>query len=356
MQNGVDASDVQRAHCKRGWMRVTFRRAYSQSRCLRQLSVASRLPLLIRRRSLREHNQIKIRASTIFIRLYSLAELVIYMVLQAHRGVCTEYPENTMSAFNGAVCQGYQIIELDPGVTADGVFVILHDPFINRTARRQDGSVIEERRKLTEMTYEEVAQYDYGVWFAPKFKGEKLPLLKDVLQWAKEKNVLLKIDNKIWNFPEKDMENFWALLRDSGAKLGMTCNSTDRVRIAVKELPNAEIHYDGEVTREILQILGGITDRLVVWLPYESKSTSWVKVPFATKQLCSMVKEYAKLGIWIVDNYGDFDEIKRCFAPDIVETPGQIKPMQNPDHIVDMHTHSEHSHDSSCPIADMWKV
>ena len=31
--------------------------------------------------------------------------------LQAHRGVSTDYPENTMPAFAGAVEQGYDIIE-----------------------------------------------------------------------------------------------------------------------------------------------------------------------------------------------------------------------------------------------------
>lgn len=75
------------------------------------------------------------------------------MQLQAHRGVCTEYPENTMAAFWGAICQDYKIIELDPNVTADGKFVILHDNTINRTARRPDGSVVRENRKVTEMTF-----------------------------------------------------------------------------------------------------------------------------------------------------------------------------------------------------------
>ena len=73
--------------------------------------------------------------------------------LQAHRGVCTEYPENTMAAFKGAILQGYEVIELDPNVTADGKFVILHDDTITRTARTATGSIPEETRKVSEMTY-----------------------------------------------------------------------------------------------------------------------------------------------------------------------------------------------------------
>ena len=42
------------------------------------------------------------------------------MLFQAHRGVSTEYPENTIPAFAAAAWQGYQVIELDPTFTADG--------------------------------------------------------------------------------------------------------------------------------------------------------------------------------------------------------------------------------------------
>ena len=46
------------------------------------------------------------------------------MIFQAHKGVSTEYPENTMPAFIAAVEQGYKIIELDVSVTKDGKFVL----------------------------------------------------------------------------------------------------------------------------------------------------------------------------------------------------------------------------------------
>lgn len=278
------------------------------------------------------------------------------MQLQAHRGVCTEYPENTMSAFWGAICQDYKIIELDPNVTADGKFVILHDNTINRTARKSDGSAVDEHRKITEMAYEEVAGYDYGAWFSPKFKGEKIPLLEEVLHIAEENGILLKMDNKIWSFPNEFMDSFWQLLRDSKADIGITCKNLETARIAVCELPHAELHYDGEVTKDNLEELHRLSDRLTVWLPFESKSTSWVKVPFVSDELCRLVKQYAKLGIWIVSQYEDFDEIMARFEPDVVETPGQIKPIKNQGYLVDMHTHSEHSHDSVCPIGDMSKA
>ena len=37
------------------------------------------------------------------------------MIYQAHRGVCTECPENTLPAFRKAWEQGYKVIEMDSG-------------------------------------------------------------------------------------------------------------------------------------------------------------------------------------------------------------------------------------------------
>ena len=152
---------------------------------------------------------------------------------------------------------------------------------------------------------------------------------------------------------KKILCNFWELIRNSGAAVGITCNNLEAARTTVKELPNAEIHYDGEVNLEILEALYGLTRQLTVWLPYQTKLTNWVKIPYATKEICGLVKKYANLGIWIIDRYEDFDKICRHFQPDIVETQGQIKPKRNSGFIVDMHTHSEHSHDSNCPISHM---
>ena len=70
------------------------------------------------------------------------------MIFQAHRGVSTENPENTMPAFESAVRQGYEIIELDVSVTKDLKFVLLHDDTLNRTGRDENGDSIPEPIKI----------------------------------------------------------------------------------------------------------------------------------------------------------------------------------------------------------------
>lgn len=51
----------------------------------------------------------------------------------AHRGGGTEYPENSMRAFEQVVADGFFHIEMDVHATRDGVAVVLHDSDLERT-------------------------------------------------------------------------------------------------------------------------------------------------------------------------------------------------------------------------------
>lgn len=56
--------------------------------------------------------------------------------LQGHRGARGLAPENTLPAFERALEIGVTTLELDIGVTGDGVVVVLHDPFLNPAITR----------------------------------------------------------------------------------------------------------------------------------------------------------------------------------------------------------------------------
>lgn len=276
--------------------------------------------------------------------------------LQAHRGVSTDYPENTMSAFVGAICQGYEIIELDPDVTADNQIVILHDGTLNRTGRKSGGQQLTETLSIHDITYEEALTYDVGLWFSNKYKGEKIPLLSQVLELAAKNDVLIKIDSKFQRFCESVMEDLFQMVKESGARVAFTCNNVEFIRLVQDNVPEAEIHYDGPVTRESLQEISSIVDKekLVVWLPYKSELTSWVTVPFADRKLATLVKDYARLGIWILSEYEQFDDAVENLGADIIETTGKIKPIKRTGFKTDIHMHSEFSHDSIAPVSEMF--
>ena len=96
----------------------------------------------------------------------------------AHRGASGYYPENTMAAFRGALEMEADMIELDVLLSKDGQVVVIHDATLKRTTNG--------RGKVAEKTFDELRQLDAGSWFAKKFKDEKIPHLREVLDFAKD--------------------------------------------------------------------------------------------------------------------------------------------------------------------------
>lgn len=276
------------------------------------------------------------------------------MLYQAHKGVSTENPENTMPAFRAAVEQGYDLIELDVSPTKDLRFVLLHDKLLNRTARLPDGSVLTEEIPITEITYRQALEYDFGLCFSEKFRGTKIALFDEVLAFAEEKGILLKIDNKYQRYTPEQKEAFFKLLAPYQKIACLTCSTLEAITEAVHAFPEMHLHYDGAINAESLEALGKLLpkEKLTVWLPHKNPKTAWVKVEFANPRLAEMIRPYARLGVWILSDYRQLAEAEALGA-ELIETNGQIKPPKNQGLQFDMHTHSEHSHDSVCPIEDM---
>lgn len=124
-------------------------------------------------------------------------EYVRTMEITAHRGASTAYPENTMAAFRGAWELGADWIELDVQQTGDGQIIIMHDSNTRRTTGVAGN--------VWEMTYEEIAQLDAGSFFSSRFAGEKIPLLSEAADFAKETGIRLNIELKPTGH-EKDFE------------------------------------------------------------------------------------------------------------------------------------------------------
>jgi len=84
--------------------------------------------------------------------------------LQGHRGARGLAPENTLQAFAAALAIGVTTLELDTGVTKDGVVVIHHDRRLNPDiARGPDGRWVEAPAPLIHaLTFEELQRYDVG--------------------------------------------------------------------------------------------------------------------------------------------------------------------------------------------------
>jgi glycerophosphoryl diester phosphodiesterase len=95
------------------------------------------------------------------------------LVRIAHRGASASAPENTHAAFAAALGLGVDAIELDCQLSADGVPVVIHDETLERTT----SGIGPVRAK----PWAELCRLDAGGWKGAAFRGERIPLLEDVL-------------------------------------------------------------------------------------------------------------------------------------------------------------------------------
>jgi len=99
------------------------------------------------------------------------------MLWIAHRGESFDAPENTMSAFRLAAQSGADGIECDIHLTRDGEVVCIHDADTERTSNAAF--------KVAETSFPALRKLDFGSWKDPKWQGEKIPRLAELLEAVK---------------------------------------------------------------------------------------------------------------------------------------------------------------------------
>ena len=183
--------------------------------------------------------------------------------LQGHRGARGHWPENTLPGFERAVAMGVDTLELDVGVTRDGVVVIHHDRRLNPDlARGPDGQYVSAPAPtISSLTYAQLERYDVGrirpgSEYAQRFPhqkpidGARIPRLSDLLSMAK--NVRFNIETKL--VPEAPDETLppepfaravIAEVRKAGVAERATIQSFDFRTLAVvqREAPEIQTAY-----------------------------------------------------------------------------------------------------------------
>jgi glycerophosphoryl diester phosphodiesterase len=188
--------------------------------------------------------------------------------LQGHRGARGLAPENTLPAFARALSIGVGTLELDVGVTADGVVVVSHDRRLNPDiARGTDGRWVRGRtRAIRELTFHELQRYDvgrirpgsdYSKRFPDqrKMDGVRIPKLEDVFELARHARndeVRFNIETKISPEapdetlgPEEFARALIGVVRASGTVSRATIQSFDWRTLALvqREAPEIATSY-----------------------------------------------------------------------------------------------------------------
>ena len=241
--------------------------------------------------------------------------------LQGHRGARGLLPENTLPAFSRALDLGMTTLELDCGVTRDGVVVVAHDrtlnPDITRDAQGKwlDGAPPAIRK----LTYVELVRYDVGrlkpgTEYAKRFPkqqpmdGTRVPALSDLFELVRSRGdakVRFNIETKLSPLapdetvaPDAFVRALLGAIRKAGVESRVTIQSFDwrTLKIVQKEAPGiptvyltAESTSPHNVPRDAtpspwtaghqLSAHGGSLPRMVkaaggaVWSPYHGELT-----------------------------------------------------------------------------------
>jgi glycerophosphoryl diester phosphodiesterase len=137
--------------------------------------------------------------------------------LQGHRGARGLWPENTLAGFARAMELGVSALELDCGVTRDGVVVVSHDPELNPDCTRDARGrfLATAGPPIVALTYAQLQSYDVGRLrpgsaYAAKFPhqqpvdGERIPRLADVLTLVRTRGRgRVRVAVEVKTFPEQ---------------------------------------------------------------------------------------------------------------------------------------------------------
>lgn len=114
------------------------------------------------------------------------------IAVHGHRGSRGTVPENTIPAFEAALMGEADVLEMDLGVTKDGVVVVSHEPKVTpERCLAPGGKKLEKPVPLRSLTLAELKKYDCGTLLNPKFPqqievpGESMPTLDEVFAMVK---------------------------------------------------------------------------------------------------------------------------------------------------------------------------
>lgn len=249
---------------------------------------------------------------------------------QAHKGVSSQFPENTMPAFQAAVGEGYHVIELDNKFTKDDVCICLHDSTLNRTCRFEDGTPLADPMPADSLTLDEIRRFDAGLYKGEAFAKTRIPTLEEVIDFVGTSSTThIKLDNVFQSFSQKRFELLCAVVRTSGFedRVGFTCKTLPYLAFLSERFPDSELHYDGSMTEDVLSYAKRhLKDRITLWVPYDNRSTSWCTEKKADRDYCAHLHEFGKVGIWILSEQEELMRAATEFGADIIETNGELKP------------------------------
>ncbi|NOS94763.1 MAG: glycerophosphodiester phosphodiesterase family protein [Cyclobacteriaceae bacterium] len=123
-------------------------------------------------------------------------------VIIAHRGDHTVFPENSLKAFEVAIRNGCDYVEVDLRTTADGHLIVMHDATIDRTTNGKG--------RVRDLKLKDILKYQVFNRDRTSYHPESVPVFSEVLKICKGR-IKIYLD-----FKEADVQSAWKMIRSNG--------------------------------------------------------------------------------------------------------------------------------------------
>jgi glycerophosphoryl diester phosphodiesterase len=215
----------------------------------------------------------------------------------AHRGSSADRPENTLASARRAIEAGANAVEVDVRTTKDGVLVLSHDATVDR--------MTEGRGKVNDKTLAEIQQLDAGREFNPKFAGERVPTLEELLTHCRDK-IEVQLDLKESGEPYERMVAETVRAAGDSRHIILGVRSIGQAKRFRKLLPDARQLGLIEKPGEIEAYAAAGVEMIRLW-------PKWL----TDKSLVGRVRQ-AKVKLQLIETTGGQDEVARLlkYRPD----------------------------------------
>jgi len=251
--------------------------------------------------------------------LESLPRPAIY----AHRGASAHAPENTLAAFELAIRQNANAIELDATLCGDQHVIVFHDDTVERTT---DG-----HGAVLDLPLSAIKELDAGSSFDANFRGEKIPTLDEVFETVGHDiyiNVELKnfatpfdaLPEKVANLVERhSLQN--QVLFSSFSPIALT-----RIKRALPDIPVGMLALPGLIGAWARQYPKRWLDHRAIHPYYEDVTRRFIKRKrergyWINVYTVNNPQDIARLARWNVDGIITDDPLEARSALETVTPP-----------------------------------
>ncbi len=218
----------------------------------------------------------------------------------AHRGASRYYPENTMAAFQGALDQGADWIELDIHQSRDGQLFVMHDSSLYRTTGR--------RARAWELDWEEISTLDAGRKSRSHHTFEPIPLLSEVIDFAIENHIRLNIEIKPSRYETGMEERLVALIQEKD--FYDSCVVTSQKYSAIQKVKECD---ENITTVYVMSYAYGQIDRL------QAADNFSINMSAVTSRLVSRIHNAGKqVYAWTVNRRHNVEEMLQKNVDNII--------------------------------------